>query len=127
MRLPQRVPGAAHRLQHHAGARPVELAPQPAGVHVHDVGERVELLVPGALEDALAAEHLARVPQEELEQAELLGAQRERLPGEARLTRRRVEGERAEPRAAAAARAAGRRSSVRMRASSSSKAKGLTR
>ena len=100
----QRVARAAHRLEPHAAARPVQLAPQPAGVHVDDVGERVELVVPGVVEDPVAAQHLARVQQEEAQQAELLGAQGERLAAVPGHPRRRVEGER--PRASG--RAAGR-------------------
>ena len=93
---PQGVAGAPDRLEPHAGARHGQLAPQPAGVHVDDVGERVELIVPGVVEDALAAEDLARVPEEQLEQPELLGAQGQRFSGEARFARRRVEREAAE-------------------------------
>src|SRR5665648_1026093 len=48
---------------------------QAAHVHVHDVGESVVLLVPGVIEDAVAREHLPGVPHEQLEEAELLGAE----------------------------------------------------
>ena len=92
----QCVPRAAHRLEPYAAARPVQLAPQPAGVHVDDVGERVELVVPGVVEDPVATQDLVRVQQEEAQQAELLGAQRQWLATVPDHPRRRVEGQRSE-------------------------------
>src|SRR5450759_3627561 len=75
----QDVAGAAQRLDAAGSAGLVELATQTAHVHIHDVGEGVVLLVPDVVEDAVAREHLPGVPHEQLEQAELLGAERDLL------------------------------------------------
>ena len=90
----QRVARAPDGLEPHAAARLVQLAPQPADVHVDDVGEGVELVVPRVVEDPVAAEDLVRVQQEEPQQAELLGAQHEQLAAVPGHPRRRVEAER---------------------------------
>src|SRR5665648_1166733 len=71
----QDVPGAAQCLDAAGRAGLIKLATQAAHVHVHDVGESVVLLVPGVIEDAVAREHLPGVPHEQLEEAELLGAE----------------------------------------------------
>ena len=52
-----------------------QLAPEVADRHPHGVGERVGVLVPDVLEQALGAVDLVRVEQEEAEERELLGRQ----------------------------------------------------
>src|SRR5450756_955339 len=89
----QDVPGSAQCLDAAGCAGPVELATQAAHVHVHDVGESVVLLVPGVVEDAVAREHLPGVPHEQLEEAELLGAQRDLLAVAHHTALRRVQAE----------------------------------
>ena len=65
------VPHAAHGLE----ALGPELAAQVADVDVDDVGAGVEVVAPDVREQLLAAEDLARVAQERLQQRELLGRQ----------------------------------------------------
>src|SRR5665648_883658 len=89
----EHVPGAAQRLDTAGRAGLVELATQAAHVHVHDVGERVVLLVPGVIEDAVARKHLPGVPHEQLEEAELLGAERDLLAVAQHTALRRVQAE----------------------------------
>ena len=50
-----------------------ELAAQVADVDVDDVRARVEVVAPDVREQLLAAQHLAGVAQERLQQRELLG------------------------------------------------------
>src|SRR5450756_382678 len=94
----EHVPGAAQCLDAAGRAGLVELATQAAHVHVHDVGESVVLLVPGVIEDAVAREHLPGVPHEQLEEAELLGAERDLLAVAQHTALRRVQAEVADPR-----------------------------
>src|SRR5690242_9480461 len=48
-----------------------QLAPEPANRYIHHVGARVEVVSPDMGEELLAAHHLARPLEQEVEQAEL--------------------------------------------------------
>src|SRR5665647_1919970 len=89
----EHVADPAHRLEPARPSGRIDLAPQPADVHVDDVREGVELVIPGVVEDVIAAQHAARVAHEQLEEAELLGAQSERVTAQASFTPRRIEAE----------------------------------
>ena len=67
----KRIAGAAHGVQQRPGEAFIDLLPQPAHMHVDDVGLRVEVIVPDILEQHRAGHHLTGVAHEEFEQAEL--------------------------------------------------------
>ena len=112
--LPQHVADPAHGVQQPRLAARLGLAPQVADVDAERVGGGAEVVAPHALEQLRAAEHLARVLEEHLQQRELGARQLERALAAPHLVRARVEHEvgeaqvaaRTAPRSAAAARAA---------------------
>ena len=61
-------------------ARVAELSPQRRHVHVEHLGRPVPVLVPGALEHLLAADHPARVAGQAFQDGELLGRHRHLVP-----------------------------------------------
>src|SRR5690606_29530527 len=65
------VARAADGMQQRALEAAVDLRAQPADVHVDHVGLRVEVVVPDALEQHRARDHLTRMAHQELEQLEL--------------------------------------------------------
>src|SRR5579859_176357 len=71
LRLPQRVPDTADRLDQPRLAACLGLAAQVADVDVERIRGRPEVVAPDPLEDQGAGEHLPRVAEEELEQVEL--------------------------------------------------------
>ena len=84
---PQREPRGRRRSDPVAGTwdrldqgRVAELAPQPADRHLDDVAERVDGVVPGALEQLLGRDHGAVGRQQDLQDGELLDAQLELAP-----------------------------------------------
>src|SRR5437870_3387509 len=68
LRRGKAVPRVADGLDRRLGA---ELLPQPAHAHLDDVRAGVEVVAPHLGEEALAADHLARVQDEVVEQPEL--------------------------------------------------------
>src|SRR5437879_7504389 len=68
----QAVADSAHRLDALDTEGAIDLRAQVAHVHVDDVRRAVVREVPHVVEDLAAAEHLARVPHQELEEGELL-------------------------------------------------------
>src|SRR5207344_2186642 len=68
---PQPVAHAPDRLD----VLPTDLAPQVLHVLVDDVGAAVVGEIPDGLDDLRPGQHLARMPEEELEQGELLRGQ----------------------------------------------------
>src|SRR5579885_3521555 len=67
----QAVPGAAYGAQQGGIETGVYLLPQPADVHVDDVGLRIEVVAPDALQQHGARDHLAGVAQQVFQQLEL--------------------------------------------------------
>ena len=72
-----------------------ELLPQRRHVHIEHLSRAVPVLVPGALEHLLAADHPARVAGQALQDGELLGSHGDLVPVHADLVRAQVHGERA--------------------------------
>src|SRR5512137_2816463 len=60
---------------------PVDLVPQAANQDVHDVGLRVEMVVPDVLQDHGLRNHSAGVAHEIFEQAEFARLELDGLPG----------------------------------------------
>src|SRR5918993_1549418 len=75
----QPIAVAAQRLDERRRARLVELAPQIADIDVDDVAFAVELPAPHPLGDLRAAQGLAGMAQQILEDGELSWCQRDRL------------------------------------------------
>ena len=107
-----------------------ELAPQRRQVHVEHLGRPVPVLVPGPLDDLLPADQPAGVGGQALQDRELLGRQRDLGARHRHLPGAQVDGERPVPQHLGRAAAPGRwprRSTARIRASSSARPNGLTR
>src|SRR5687768_3462477 len=64
-----------HGLDRVTAERRVDLLPQVAGVHLHDVGAALERVVPDVVEDLLLGHHVTRPTHEVLQQGELAGRQ----------------------------------------------------
>src|SRR6185437_13780304 len=64
----QHVAAAAHRMNEVPALFAVDLPPQVVDVHVHDVRERVQWLVPDVLADHLSRNHPTHVAHEVFEQ-----------------------------------------------------------
>jgi hypothetical protein len=90
-RFAQRVADAANRVDEAAVSSGLGLAPEVPDVHVERVRRRPEVIAPHALEDDRAREHLAWVPQEELEERELGAREVDEFPRTADLARSRIE------------------------------------
>src|SRR3954462_2884464 len=75
-RIPQAVARAPHRADKLRGEALVDFGAQPAQMRFDDIGLRVELILPYALEQHRAAQGLPRMAHQELEQGELAGLQR---------------------------------------------------
>src|SRR2546422_9292027 len=93
MRAPSRaepVAGAAQRRDQLRLEAVVDLAAQAADQHLEHVGERVVVVVPHVRGNGGAVEHAALVEHEQLEQGELLSAQRDRPTAAPRSEERRV-------------------------------------
>src|ERR1039458_341454 len=78
--LPQHVADASDGVDVAPLVVDLGLAPEIADVDGERVGARVEVVPPHPLEDQVAGQHLARVPEEQLEEIEFDPGQRE-LPG----------------------------------------------
>ena len=123
----QAIAGAAHRVQQRAVEILVDLLPQPADMHVDDVGLRVEVIVPDVLEQHRAGHDMAGVAHQVFEQLELARQQLDRLVAALDRAGQQVELEVGDPQLGRRSVAAPRRSSASMRASNSLNANGLTR
>src|ERR1039458_5397909 len=75
--LPQHVADASDGVDVAPLVVDLGLAPEIADVDGERVGARVEVVSPDPLEDQVAGQHLARVPEEQLEQVELDPGERE--------------------------------------------------
>src|SRR4051812_19389987 len=69
----------------------VHRLPQPADVHVYQIGLRIELQVPHAFEEHRARDHLTGTPHEVLEQGELARREVQVLAGARRAAPEQVE------------------------------------
>src|SRR5947208_16701998 len=87
------VAHAADRLQVPPAEGQVDLAPQVAHVDVDHVGSAVVGEVPDVVHDVAAAQHLAGLAHEQLQEGELLGRQGDGLAGPVHLVVGGVEGE----------------------------------
>ena len=72
-----------------------ELLPQRRHVHVEHLGRAVPVLIPGALQHLLAADHPSRVAGQAFQDGELLGGHGDMVPGHGDLVGAQVDGERA--------------------------------
>ena len=77
----QAIAGAAHGVQERAVEALVDLLPEPADMHVDDVGLRIEMVVPDLFQEHRARDDVVRVAHEIFEQAELARQQLDRLAG----------------------------------------------
>src|SRR5579872_1275495 len=75
---PDHVPGAADRVKKRRVKSLVDLCPQARNMDVDDVGLRIEMILPNALEEHRSCHNLPRVPQEIFVQAEFAGLQFDR-------------------------------------------------
>src|SRR5918995_23572 len=81
------VPDATHRMHQFLGVAGVDFLAQPVDDHVHDVGSRIEVIVPGILGDERAGHDPARMPHQILEDGVFLGRELDPLAGTADLAR----------------------------------------
>src|ERR1700752_743406 len=91
------VPDAAHRVHQLLRMTRVDLLPQPVDHHVHDVGARIEVVIPRVLGDERAGHHPSRMPHQVLEDSVLLWRQVHALARAPDLARGGVELEIADP------------------------------
>src|SRR5581483_1479182 len=68
-----------------------QLAPEPANRYIHHVGARVEVVTPHMGEELLAAHHLARALEQEVQQPELAVGELAHPPLDPSLAARQVE------------------------------------
>src|ERR687897_562996 len=85
------VPDAAHRVHQLLRVTGIDFLPEPIDNHVHDVGSRVEVIVPGVFSDQSARHHAAGVPHQILQYGVLLWSEVDPLPRASHLARRHVE------------------------------------
>src|SRR5579875_1384378 len=76
------VSGAADGVDQGALELPVDLAPQPPDMHIDDIGARIEMIIPHALEQHGARDDAAGVAHQIFEEAELARLERD-LPSAA--------------------------------------------
>src|SRR2546423_7070302 len=88
--LLQYVPNPAHGLQQARAPALLELLTQIADVHVDHVTTRPKVETPDGIEQLLAAQDLARISHEVLQQIELFRRRRDQLVSTADLARRQV-------------------------------------
>ena len=88
---PEHETDAAHRVQQPPLAFRLELSPQIADEHVHDVAVHLEVVAPHVREQLGAREHEARMSYERLEQIELPSGELDRARPSAYLTAGRVD------------------------------------
>src|SRR5262249_26422876 len=93
MRSPfaQRVSDPADRVDEAREAALLGLATEVADVHVERIGGRSEVVPPDPLEDDRARQHLARIPEEQLQERELRAREIDRPPAAAHLACARIE------------------------------------
>src|SRR5581483_2171198 len=81
--IAQPIADAAHRVQQSRLEPGIDLLPEPAYMHVYDIGLRVEMVLPHVFEQHRAGHHLAGMAHQVFEQFELAPLQLD-LPAAAR-------------------------------------------
>ena len=89
--LAKRVADAAHGVDEARRAAVLRLAAEVPDVDVEGVRRRAEVVAPDPLEDDRARQHLARVPEEQLEQRELGARELDRTTPAPHLARPEIE------------------------------------